>query len=107
MSIEIVVDPRTMAWPHNPITGREFLKGNASRLIEMMQERQFTSGQFATFVQWKNSGRMVRKGERGTSCLLPTITKREDGSEVVTGKPRRGFTVFAIEQTELLPTLSE
>lgn len=105
MTIEIVVDPRTVQWPHNPITGRDFLKGNASRLIEMMQERQFTSGQFATFVQWKNAGRIVRKGERGTPCLLPTVTKREDGSETVTGKPRRGFTVFAIEQTEPMVTV--
>jgi antirestriction protein ArdC len=107
MTIEIVLDPRTVQWPHNPTTGREFLKGNASRLIEMMNERGFTSGEFATFVQWKNAGRMVRKGERGTSCLLPTITKREDGSETVSGKPRRGFTVFAIEQTEVLAILSE
>ena len=106
MSIEIVVDPRTVTWPHNPITGREFLKGNASRLIEMMNERQFTSGQFATFVQWKNAGRIVRQGEHGTRCLLPTITKTKDGSETVSGKIRRGFTVFAIEQTELLPTVS-
>lgn len=106
MGIEIVVDPRTMAWPHNPITGRDFLKGNASRLIEMMNERQFTSGQFATFVQWKNAGRIVRQGEHGTRCLLPTITKTKDGSETVSGKIRRGFTVFAIEQTELLSTVS-
>ena len=105
MSIEIVVDPRTMAWPHNPITGRDFLKGNASRLIEMMNEHGWSAGQFATFVQWKNAGRIVRKGERGTSCLLPTIAKREDGSETVSGKPRRGFTVFAIEQTEPMATV--
>ena len=105
MSIEIVVDPRTMAWPHNPTTGRDFLKGNASRLIEMMNENEWTAGQFATFVQWKNAGRIVRKGEHGTKCLLPTITRTDDGGEVVSGKPRRGFTVFAIEQTEPMATV--
>lgn len=107
MTIEIVVDPRTIAWPHNPTTGRDFLKGNASRLIEMMNERSWSSGEFATFVQWKNAGRVVRRGEKGTRCLLPTITKNDDGTERVSGKPRQEFTVFALEQTEVVATVSE
>lgn len=106
MTIELVVDPRTVQWPHNPITKREFLKGNASRLIEAMCDNDWTAGEFATFVQWKNAGRIVRQGEHGTKCLLPTITKTDNGTEVVSGKIRRGFTVFAIEQTEPIPTVS-
>jgi hypothetical protein len=106
MTIDLVIDPRTIAWPHNPITERSFHKGNASRLVEAMTDNGWTAGQFATFVQWKNAGRIVRQGEHGTKCLLPTITKTDNGTEVVSGKIRRGFTVFAIEQTELLPTVS-
>ena len=106
MTIELVIDPRTVTWPHNPITERAYYKGNASRLIEAMTENGWTAGEFATFVQWRNAGRIVRQGEHGTRCLLPTITKTKDGSETVSGKIRRGFTVFAIEQTELLPTVS-
>lgn len=106
MTIDLVVDPRTVTWPHNPITERAFHKGNASRLIEAMTENGWTAGEFATFVQWRNAGRIVRQGEHGTRCLLPTITKTKDGSETVSGRPRKGFTVFAIEQTELLPTVS-
>ena len=105
MTIDLVTDPRTVASPRNPITERAFPKGNASRLREAMTDNGWTSGEFATFVQWKNAGRIVRKGEHGTRCLLPTITRNEDGSETVSGKIRRGFTVFAIEQTELLPTV--
>jgi antirestriction protein ArdC len=106
MAIELVVDPRTIAWPHNPITERAFHKGNASRLVEAMTENRWTSGEFATFVQWRNAGRIVRQGEHGTKCLLPTITKTDDGGELVSGKIRREFTVFAIEQTKPIPTVS-
>ena len=106
MTIELVVDPRTIAWPHNPITERAFHKGNASRLVEAMTENGWTAGEFATFVQWRNAGRVVRRGEQGTRCLLPTITKNDDGTERVSGKIRRGFTVFAVEQTEPIPTVS-
>lgn len=92
--------------PHNPITERAFYKGNASRLVEAMCENGWSSGQFATFVQWKNAGRIVRQGERGTRCLLPTITKTDDGTEFVSGKVRRGFVVFAFEQTDAIPTVT-
>lgn len=104
MTAVVVTDPRTMVWPSNPITEREFHKGNASRLIEAMDVNGWASGQFATFVQWKGAGRIVRKGERGTRCLLPTVTRHEDGTETVSGKVRRGFVVFAWEQTDpILP----
>ena len=104
MTIDLVADPRTVTCPHNPITDRSFHKGNASRLVEAMTDNGWTSGEFATFVQWKNAGRIVRQGQRGTRCLLPTVTKRDDGIEVVSGKVRRGFVVFALEQTDAIPT---
>lgn len=85
----------------NPTTGKDFTRGNADRLAAAMDENGWTSGQFATFVQWKNAGRIVRKGEHGTKCLLPKIEK-VDGEEIATGQIVRGFTVFAIEQTEVL-----
>lgn len=100
MTIELVIDPRTITWPHNPLTDRAYYKGNASRLVEAMGENGWTSGEFATFVQWRNAGRIVRQGERGTRCLLPTVTRTDDGGEQVSGKIRRGFTVFAFEQTD-------
>ena len=104
MTALVVTDPRAVTWPHNPLTDRAFHKGNASRLVEAMTENGWTSGEFATFVQWRNAGRIVRQGERGTRCLLPTVTKRDDGTEFVSGKVRRGFVVFAFEQTELMGT---
>jgi antirestriction protein ArdC len=92
----------TFTLPTNPTTGREFTRGNAARLMEAAEENGYTSGQWATFVQWKNAGRVVVKGQHGTKCLLPKIEKNEDGTEAATGKIVRGFTVFALEQTEPL-----
>lgn len=104
MSIEIVVDPRTIQWPCNPITGRDYARGNASRLIELMSEQGWPSGEFATFVQWRNGGRIVRRGERGATCLLPTVTRSDDDLEIVSGKVRHCFVVFALEQTDPMGT---
>lgn len=86
----------------NPTTGKDFTRGNAVRLAEAMDENNWSSGQFATFVQWKAAGRIVRKGEHGTKCLLPKIEKNDDGTETATGRIVRGFTVFALEQTEVI-----
>ena len=92
----------TTTFPFNPTTGRDFTRGNAVRLLEAADDNGFTSGQWATFVQWKAAGRVVRKGQHGTKCLLPKVEKNDDGVETVTGKIVRGFTVFAFEPTEAM-----
>jgi antirestriction protein ArdC len=90
----------TTTLPTNPTTGRDFTRGNAVRLLEAADAAGYTSGQWATFVQWKNAGRMVRKGQHGTKCSLPKVEKDVDGNEIATGVIIRSFTVFALEQTE-------
>jgi antirestriction protein ArdC len=88
--------------PLNPTTGRVFTKGNATRLLEASDAMSYQSPLWATFKQWKSINRTVKKGEHGTRCLLPVITRTEDGEEIAQGKIRRSFTVFNLEQTEEL-----
>lgn len=88
--------------PINPVTNRPFTRGNADRLATAASESDYASTQWATFNQWKTAGRIVRKGEHGTRCLLPVIERTADGEDVATGRIRKSFTVFNLEQTEEL-----
>ena len=109
------------ALPHNLNSGHVYSGGNAVWL--MAQERP--DPRWGTFKQIVEAGGMVRKGSRGTRCLLYQTTSRSlvrDSS----GKPKRDsngrkrymykrlkrpftkhFYVFNAEQAEGLPALPE
>lgn len=86
----------------NPTTGRPFTRGNAARLDETQTESGYDSHEWATYRQWIEVGRQVRKGEHGTKLLLPKIERTDDGRDVTTGRIVRSFTVFNIEQTDAI-----
>lgn len=90
----------TIPEPTNPVSGQPFHKGNLVRILTAAMDEGYRDGRWATYRQWQSIGRQVRKGEHGVPCLLPTIRKDEDGRTMVSGKPRRGYTVFAYEQTD-------
>jgi antirestriction protein ArdC len=88
----------------NPVTNRVFTRGNEEKLAVAGEEAGWQSGQWATYKQWISIGRVVRKGQTGTRCLLPKVEKTSEGTEIATSKIVKGFTVFAFEQTDELPS---
>lgn len=69
----------------NPVTGRPFKDENVPDLAHALQARRFTTPQWATFQQWKGTGRLVRKGETGVT---------------LTGQSGFQWRVFNVAQTE-------
>lgn len=72
----------------NAVTGRSYGAANAKALAKAASERAYTSSEWATYRQWLEIGRQVRKGERGT-----TIGYMHDGR-------RKLAFLFNREQTE-------
>ena len=57
------------------------------------------------FQQWKKAGRIVRKGEHGFLIFVPSKSKQENNSEILSDEEDVHFftaTVFDISQTETL-----
>jgi antirestriction protein ArdC len=67
----------------------------------------FTDPRFLTFCQALKVGRVVKKGEKGTTLFRPCMVKVEDKNtgETKLKKSRKFFSVFNISQTtELVDT---
>ena len=54
----------------------------------------------ATFNRWKGVGRYVKKGEKGIAILQPTVWKRLEGTEEVSGVSFKILHIFAYDQTQ-------
>lgn len=89
-----------MDTPKNALTGAEYKGGNVVRLLTVAVERGYSAGDWAGFHQWRELGRTVRKGEKGTSGLTVIDLKNDEGK---TKRGARGFTVFHYDQTDPLP----
>lgn len=69
----------------NPVSGRPFKAEEAAPLDNVLRQRRFAEPKWATFQQWKGTGRLVRKGEQGTE---------------LTGASGFKWRVFNVSQTE-------
>ena len=88
----------------NFITRKPYQGGNADTLQDVIESQGFQSIEFGTFIQFKNAGRMVQKGQKGVKLCKPVEKEYKDKK---TGKVTKktivtGFTVFNLEQTEVL-----
>ena len=61
---------------------------------------KYNSNEFATYKQFKEVNRIVKKGESGTPVKLPLFKKNDDDTEIVKGF--KIYYVFNLEQTEEL-----
>jgi antirestriction protein ArdC len=92
--------------PANAATGREYSGVNVLVLWLQADRCEFASSKWATFKQWKSLDAHVRKGEKGTSILVPIM--REEKTPNLFGEPWQamhlaGFTartVFNAAQVE-------
>lgn len=78
--------------PINFTTKQPYTGGNALTL---------GGGEWATFIQWRNAGYKVKKGEKGTRLgrVLEYSTKNKEG-KLEDKKGLRTFVVFSTAQVE-------
>ena len=79
--------------PVNAVTGQAYQGRNVEALV---------TGIWATFIQWRDLGYRVKKGEHGTKIIKfveYTEKRKSDGKIVETSAPRM-YTVFNEAQVE-------
>ena len=85
---------------YNATTKHIYSSANRIILVTAMQDKGWQDGLFAGFHQWKEAGRSVRKGEKGTQVAMfvyKAVTKDGQQEKV---KVRKVAYVFNIAQTE-------
>ncbi len=87
----------------NIVTKNTYQNSNLEALEEAAENLGFQSRIWGTFLQWKNVGRTVKKGEKGTQIIKPVETKiiNQNGKEIEKKIVRR-YTIFNYEQTKEL-----
>ena len=88
--------------PTNTKTGVWYTGGNAGNLLVARKEKKYKSNIWGTFLQWKDKGRIVTKGEHGYKIMRP-VTKKlveldDEGNEQEI-PVRKFYKVFNEEQT--------
>lgn len=94
-----VIDPADDGLPRNATTGEAYRGGNVARLLAAEIAAGYVGHEWAGFKQWLKAGRVVRKGEHGTSCKTVIHVTNKKGKAATTC---RGFTVFHRDQTDEL-----
>lgn len=59
--------------PHNPVTKRSYF-GNYNSLILSVHSMKWADTRWAGASQWKKSGNLIKKGEKGTSIFFPRLS---------------------------------
>lgn len=71
-----------LSLPSNGVTGKYYQGVNIPMLWASTEKNQFPTHQWATFQQWKEKDRFVRKGEKGTMIIYYDTIEREDDGEI-------------------------
>jgi antirestriction protein ArdC len=89
-------------WPQNLVSGKEYRGVN----VWLLGSQDFSSPFWATFKQAKQLGGSVRKGERGTPCILwKWINRSDENAETGEAETQkiplvRYYSVFNVEQCD-------
>lgn len=87
--------------PHNHFTKVFYQGRNVNTLLHAAITKGYTAHEWATFLQWKQAGYRVRKGEKGTFGVTFGETKKTNkAGKVVASSYAKGFTLFNIAQVE-------
>jgi len=68
--------------------------GNQMLAWFQCRQRGIQAGPIATFPKWKERGRIVRKGQRALTLVMPVTCKRKDRDRVTGEERERAFTLF-------------
>ena len=115
-AIEAGADAWQMPWhkddasarPINALSGKPYRGVNVLALWCAADEAGYSSDQWATYKQWAESGKQVKKGEKSSSIVFWKMLDQGDGDEAPAadeegGRRRmvaRGYNVFNAEQIE-------
>jgi HK97 family phage prohead protease len=93
---------RVNTLPKNAVSGHIFTGANPVWLWIAGMEKGYPTNKWATYNQWNSVGGQVKKGEKGTSLLMPIFKKvmKEDGVEVSRLVGWKAYTVFNLEQVD-------
>lgn len=88
--------------PQNAISKRDYNGVNTLVLWAMAEKMGYSSGQWATFKQWKDAGGNIRKGEKASPIIFYKELEHENKSTGETEKRwwGRKMCVFNIDQVE-------
>ena len=88
----------------NAITRLEYQGHNPVMLALDASRKGYKASEWATFLQWRNAGYKVNKGEKASyirTFVEVTKVEKKDGKRVaVAGRAPRGYAVFNIEQVK-------
>jgi len=85
--------PRTIDFPANPITKKEYRGNNVELLTNVTVSNKYPTNEWAGYRQWASIGRQVMKGQKAT--YLISVAGAEDGGR----KKFRKVKVFNLAQT--------
>lgn len=85
---------------YNATNKHVYSAANFLVLAKAMEERGWATGEFAGFNQWKNDGRIVRKGETGIAIVMFVDKAIEKDGQQEKVKVRKAKHIFNIAQTE-------
>jgi antirestriction protein ArdC len=89
---------------YNATNKHVYSPANSQVMADAMAAKGWSSGEFAGFHQWKDAGRVVRKGETGVPVVMfvdKALTKDGQQEKI---KVRKTKHVFNIAQTEPIDT---
>ena len=88
--------------PHNVVTKKAYRGGNAFWLALCAANNDYTSGEWATFKQWKEKGATVKKGEKSTPIFFFSVFEREDKAtgEKIVSRFWKHYNVFNAAQVD-------
>lgn len=85
--------------PYNATTRVQYQGANIERLAGSKRAKGYSSDEWATFLQWKQAGFMVKKGEKATTCVtFGETSKVNKAGKVVASSYARGFCLFNRDQ---------
>jgi len=87
--------------PFNYFTQLPYQGRNINELLRSAMTKGYKQHAWGTFLQWKQAGYKVRKGEKGThGVTFGETTKTNKAGKVVASSYAKAFVVFNIEQVE-------
>ena len=87
----------------NVKTKNSYQGQNITKLEEAAEEQGFSSNVWGTFLQWKEAGRMVQKGQTGTRIIKVVDKKIYDAQGKETKKKVvKENSVFNLQQTKAI-----
>ena len=89
----------------NPVSGTVYQGGNLVKLRSLADEKNYKSNQWITFLQAKQMGRFIKKGEHGTSVFRGFADEEKisdkTGKSIKESYPLGSATVFNMDQLDL------